>query len=235
MPAFFVLGGNATTLAFVSSLRVEDGTDLTAHLVPLAQTPLGVVIGNTPASAAVPYESLAEWIDATFPAQDDRAFVAPLRDIELLARIGWHSETTDRLGEGECINIDDLPAEIADAFEQPAQSLVQCAACRRLCVAEHFVWNERQLCAWDYHRQVFGKRGPWRTDEYEERHFDALPAPAYIVPSILDEGRVEAVLAIGAIDRELAREAVNMLIRAQAGRAHLCVAVPDGYTLLRER
>lgn len=235
MSAFFVLGGNGSTLAMVNSLRGEDDAAVIARIVPLAQTPLGVVIGNDHQRVAVPYESLAEWIDTTFPAQDEHAFVVPVRDIELLARIGWHSEAVDRLEEAECINIDDLPAEIVEALEQSAQTLTQCAACRRLCITGHFLWNDRQLCAWDYHRQVFGRRGPWRTDEYEERHFETLPTPAYVAPAILEEAGAEVVLAIGAVDLALAREAVNLIIRGQPGRSHLCVALPDGHTLLRER
>ena len=53
---------------------------------------------------------------------------------------------------------------------------MQCAACRRLCVRDDFVWKEKQLCAWDYHAQVFGRRGPWHDGAYEERHFETLPS-----------------------------------------------------------
>ena len=44
--------------------------------------------GRTPASRST---GLFDWIDRTFPPEDERAFVAPLRDIELLARIGWQA------------------------------------------------------------------------------------------------------------------------------------------------
>lgn len=233
-PRAFVLGGNASTLAFVTSLPA-DGSSVTAHLVPLAQTPVGTVAGDAWQNAGVAFENLLNWLDSAFPPDDQRAFVAPVRDIELLARINWHVEPPSRLDESSVLNIEDVPEDVADALAHAPEPLVQCAACRRLCVRDHFVWREKQLCAWDYHRQVFGKRGPWHTGEYEKRHFDSIPSPAYVAPPLLDEAGVEVVLAIAGIDEAVAQDAINLIVRADADRAYMAVRTPEGYTLLREQ
>src|SRR5581483_8982786 len=132
----------------------------------------------------------------TFPPEDERAFVAPVRDIELLARVQWHAPLPERLDNATIINIEDIPEAILDALTRSAADIVQCATCRRLCVRDHFIWKERQLCAWDYHSQVFGKRGPWHNGAYEDRHFETLPRCAYVAPPLLDELSVEAILAV---------------------------------------
>lgn len=233
-PRAFVLGGNASTLAFVTNLRADAGI-ITAHLVPLAQTPLGTVAGSAWQNAGIAFATLLDWLDSTFPPEDERAFVAPLRDIELLARINWQVEPPERLDDANVLNIEDLPEEIADALAHPAEPLVQCGACRRLCVRGHFVWKERELCAWDYHRQVFGKRGPWRTGPYEERHFETIPQAAYIAPPLLEESGADVVMGISGVEDAVAHEAVNLLLRSDASRPYMAVRTPDGYTVLRER
>ncbi len=233
-PRAFVLGGNASTLAFITSLR-SDAESVTAHLVPLAQTPIGTVAGSGRQNVTVALANLLEWIDATFPFDDERAFVAPARDVELLARINWHVEPPESLDDASVLNVEDLPEEIAEALAHPPEVLVQCGACRRLCVRDHFVWKERQLCAWDYHKQVFGKRGPWHAGPYEDRHFDTLPAAAYVALPLLDEAGVDAVLVIGGVKEDVARDALNVILRAEPERAYLAVKTADGYTLLREK
>lgn len=233
-PSAFVLGGNASTLAFVTSLRA-DAPSLTAQLVPIAQTPIGTVAGNTWQNVTLAMANLLDWLDKTFAPEDERAFVAPLRDIELLARINWQADPPDRLDENAVLNIEDLPEEIADALAHPAEPLVQCGACRRLCVRDHFVWREKQLCAWDYHRQVFGKRGPWHSGAYEERYFETLPLAAYVAPPLLEEAGVDVVLAVAGVDDAIAQEVLNVVPARDAERSYLAVRTPDGYTLLRER
>lgn len=233
-PSAFVLGGNASTLAFVSSLRA-DAASVTAHLVPIAQTPIGTVAGDAWQNVTVATANLLDWLDKTFPAEDERSFVAPLRDIELLARINWQAQAPSRLDDASVLNIEDVPEEIADALQHAAEPLVQCSACRRLCVRGHFVWREKQLCAWDYHRQVFGKRGPWHSGAYEERHFETVPPAAYVAPALLEEAGVDVVLALADIDDAVAREVLNVVLGRDASRAYLAVRTPDGYTLLRER
>jgi hypothetical protein len=230
----FILGGNATTIAFVTSLRA-DSKMVTAHLVPVAQTPLGAVCGEAWQTVSIALAGLLDWIDATFAADDERAFVAPVRDIELLARINWHVEPPSHLDEGSVLNIEDVPEEIAEALTHPAQRLVQCASCRRLCVHDHFVWKDRQLCAWDYHRQVFGRRGPWRTGAYEPRHFETIPSAAYVAPPLLDEAGVEVVLGIAGVPDGVAQQTINLVLTSDSNRAHMAVHTPDGYTVLRER
>lgn len=233
-PRAFILGGNANTLAFVTSLRADAKT-VTAHLVPIAQTPLGAVCGETWQNVSIALAGLLDWIDATFSADDERAFVAPVRDIELLARINWQVEAPSALDEGSVLNIEDVPEDIAEALAHPPERLVQCASCRRLCVHDHFVWKERQLCAWDYHRQLFGKRGPWHTGAYEARHFETLPSAAYVAPPLLDEAGAEVVLGIAGVDDAVAQQAINVVLTHDSGRAHMAVRTPDGYTVLRER
>ena len=233
-PSAFILGGNASTLAFVTSLRA-DAPSVTAHLVPIAQTPIGTVAGDAWQNVTVATANLLDWLDKTFTPEDERAFVAPLRDIELLARINWQAEPPSRLDDGAVLNVDDLPEDIAEALVHAPQPLVQCGACRRLCVRDDFVWREKQLCAWDYHRQVFGKRGPWRSGAYETRHFETVPLAAYVAPPLLEEAGVDVVLAVAGIDELIAQEVLNVVLARDANRAYLAVRTPDGYTLLRER
>ena len=66
----FVLGGNKNTLAFVNSFRPEGGS-LTARLLPLAWTPLGVVIADRWQNVGVALSSLMDWIDKTFPTDGE--------------------------------------------------------------------------------------------------------------------------------------------------------------------
>jgi hypothetical protein len=232
--AAFALGGNGSTLAFVNSFRPERGT-ITARLLPLAWTPIGVVLGDKWQNVGVALGSLMDWVDKTFPPEDDRAFVAPLRDIELLARVQWHAPLPEKLDETVIINAEDVPDEVLDALGHPSAEIVQCATCRRLCVREEFVWKEKQLCAWDYHGQVFGKRGPWRNGPYEERHFETLPTCAYVAPTLLEELHVEAVLATAEIADDVARRTINFLLEADPNTPHLAVRTQGGYTVLRER
>jgi hypothetical protein len=230
----FVLGGNASTLAFVTALGSQNKT-ITAHLVPLAQTPLGTVAGETWQNVQIATPNLPDWIDSTFPPGDERAFIAPLRDIELLARIEWQADPPAHLNDEAILNIEDVPDDVAEALAHPPEPLVQCAACRRLCVRDHFVWKERRLCAWHYHQQVFGKRGPWHSGPYEERHFESLASPAYVAPPLLDEAGVEVVMAVAGVDDAIAQRTINTLLENDAQSAYMAVRTPDGYTLLREK
>lgn len=234
-PAAFVLGGNSNTLAFVSSFRSENST-VTAQLVPIAWTPLGVVLGESRQNVTIALRDVVDWVDRTFAPEDERSFIAPVRDIELLARVEWQAPNPERLDESVVLNIEDLPEEVAEALAQPPAAIVQCAACRRLCVRDEFVWKERQLCAWDYHGQVFGKRGPWREGAYEQRHFETLPQCAYVAPLLLAQLGVEIVLALDGIDEAAAREVVNRLLVADSARAHLATRLTSGgVRVLREQ
>lgn len=233
-PSAFVLGGNASMLAFTSSFQA--GSDsIVARLVPLAQTPLGIVAGTAWQNVTIALANLLNWIDSTFPSEDETAFIAPVRDVELLARIGWHAQTPERLDDGTVLNLEDLPEGVIEALAHAPEALVQCGSCRRLCVRDHFVWKERQLCAWDYHKQVFGKRGPWHSGSYEERHFATLPGAAYVAPPLLDEAGVDVTLAVAGVDEAVAHDLLNAVLRAAPERSHLAVRTPDGYMLLREK
>jgi hypothetical protein len=103
-----------------------------------------------------------------------------------------------------------------------------------LCVRDQFVWKEKQLCAWDYHAQAFGKRGPWHDGPYEERFFDTLPACAYVAPPILAEMNVDVILATGEIDAAVAQQMINLLLSTEPA-PHMAVRSGTGYTVLRER
>lgn len=230
--AAFALGGNATTLAFVSDLSTGEST-IDVRLVPVARTPLGTVLGDTHQNVGVPRGGVGDWVDVTFPPDDESAFVARPRELELLIKTGWRAEFPETLDERSVINADDLPDDVYGALLEPAQPLTQCAACRRLCVRDQFVYRERQLCAADYHRQVFGKRGPWRSEPVEDRHFDSLPSAAYVAPELLLEAGAVVVLACADLEESVAREAVNLVLRTSTG-AHMAVRMPDGYTVLRE-
>jgi hypothetical protein len=230
----YVLGGNASTLAFVSSLRPEKG-QVTAWLVPLAWTPVGVTLGESWQRVSLAADNIGGWVDQTFPADDDRAFVTALRDLEMLVRIGWHAEVPEGLSESLLLNPEDVPEDVLDGIEQPAAVLTQCAVCRRMCVRDDFVWNERQLCAWDYHAAVFSKRGPWRTEAYEDRLFETVPRAAYVVPGLLPELEVESILTVAGLPEDRMRELVNLAIGAGGQGACLAVRIDDGLTVLRER
>ncbi len=233
-PRAFILGGNANTLAFVTGLSAESDT-VTAHLVPIAHTPIGAVLAQTWQDVNVAPGELLDWIDATFPPDDERAFIAPVRDIELLARINWRVEPPAQLDDSGVLNIEDVPEDVSDALSRPPELLAQCQMCRRLCVADHFNWNDRRLCAWDYHRLVFGKRGPWHTGPYEARHFETVPAPAYVTPPLLEEVGADVVLAVAGIADAAAQRAMNVVLSEDPARAHMAVRTADGYSLLRER
>jgi hypothetical protein len=233
-PYAFVLGGNANTLAFTSSL-VPENRQIAAWLVPLAWTPIGVVLGENWQRVNVAADNLAAWGDTTFAPDDERAFVSSARDLEMLARIGWNAPVPTELNEGTIVNPDDLPEDLLEAFAHPAETLVQCAICRRTCVRDDFVWNERRLCAWDFHATVFGKRGPWHAEPYEERHFATLPSCKYVAHPLLEDIGVDAIMALDGIDGELAHRIINEVIGADPTRAHLAVQTLGGFTLLRER
>jgi hypothetical protein len=233
-PYAFVLGGNANTLAFTSSL-VPENRQITAWLVPLAWTPIGVVLGENWQRVNIAADNLASWGDTTFAPDDERAFVSSVRDLEMLARIGWSAPVPSELNEGTLVNPDDLPEDLLEAFAHPAETLTQCAICRRSCVRDDFVWNERRLCAWDYHATVFGKRGPWHAEPYEERHFATLPTCKYVAHPLLEDIGVDAIVAMDGIDATLAHRIINEVIAADPTRAHLAVQTVGGFTVLRER
>jgi hypothetical protein len=233
-PSAYVLGGNGSTLAFVSSLRA-DNKQVSAWLVPLAWTPIGVTIGEGWQRVSIASDNIGGWVDQTFPPDDERAFVTPLRDLEMLLRTGWHAENPERLSEGTLVNPEDVPEDVLDGIAQTPEVLTQCAICRRMCVRDHFVWNERRLCAWDYHATVFGKRGPWRSEPYPDRLFETVPDCAYVAPGLLDEVGAEPILAVAGLPEDLMRELVNTTIGSDATAAYLAVRTDDGLTLLRER
>jgi hypothetical protein len=230
----FVLGGNAQTLAYASSLRTEN-RQVTAYLVSLAWTPIGVVIGEGRQHVNIAADNVTGWVDQTFPIEDDQAFVGSPRDLEMLLRIGWHAEAPERLSEDLLLNPEDVPEDVLDAVDQSAQPLVPCAVCRRTCVRDHFVWNERQLCAWDYHSAVFGRRGPWRGVPYEERLFETLPPAAYVSPLLLDEAGALPILAVHDLPEATMRRLVNVAIEEGGEASYLAVRTDGGLTLLRER
>jgi hypothetical protein len=233
-PRAFVLGGNASTLAFTSSFRPES-RQLTIWLVPLAWTPVGVVQGESWQKVNISSDNVGGWTDETFSADDEHAFVTSLRDVELLSRIGWTTELPEQLHESIILNPEDVPEDVLDALATEALPLVTCQVCRRTCVRDEFVWNERQLCAWDFHALVFGRRGPWRNEPYEDRLWETIPKPRYAVPHLLDEQGVDMVLSLGGVAEEVARHLIGELMRAASGFAYLAIRTEAGLALLRER
>lgn len=203
-------------------------------LLPLAATPAGVVAGTTRQNVGVALDGIAEWIDRTFPAEDELAFVGSLRDIELLVRVAWESPFPATIDERTVLNLEDVPDDVALALASPPKELATCAACRQLCVRDEFVWKEKQLCAWDYHDQVFGKRGPWRQGPYAERHFETVPSCAYVAPPLLVKLGVEEALALNGVTPAVAVALVNALLAEDAARAHMAVRTEDGFSVLRE-
>ncbi len=229
----YVLGGNGSTLAFVSSLRPEKG-QIVAWLVPMAWTPIGVTLGDGWQRVSIAADNIGGWVDSTFPPEDERAFVTPLRDLEMLLRVGWHAEVPERILEAQLVNPEDLPDDVLDGIGHAPEALTQCAVCRRMCVRDDFVWNDRQLCAWDYHATVFSKRGPWRDEPYEERFFATLPRAAYVAPGLLEELAVSPVLAVAGLPEDKMQQLVNIAIEGGSA-ACLAVRTDEGMTVLRER
>jgi hypothetical protein len=148
--------------------------------------------------------------------------------------VQWHADLPEKFDETVILNVEDVPDEVLDGLINPRAQIVQCTACRRLCVKDEFVWKEKQLCAWDFHAQVFGKRGPWRNGAYEERHFETLPTCAYVAPALLMEQKVEAVMATSGIEESVAQRAINLILDADASTPHLAVRVEGGYSVVRE-
>lgn len=202
------------------------------RLLPLAWTPAGVVLGESGQTVRVASGGIVDWIDRTFPPEDERSFIAAVHDVELLQRVEWHAQAPTSLDEHNVINIDDIPQDVADALAHQPAPIVQCAACRRLCVRDDFVWKERQLCAWDYHAQAFGKRGPWRSGTYEQRHFETLAACAYVAPQLLAQSGTETIVALEGVGEQVARDVVNAVIEANPNRAHLAVRTARGGVVL---
>lgn len=233
-PRAFVLGGNASTLAFTSSF-VPERLQLTVWLVPLAWTPIGVVQGEAWQKVGIAADNIGGWTDEAFAPDDEHAFVTSLRDAELLTRTAWHAEAPTSLDESLLVNPEEIPADVLEALSVPAETLVSCQVCRRTCVRDHFAWNDRQLCAWDYHALVFGRRGPWREEPYEERLWETIPNPRYIAPHLLEDQNVDLVLSLGGVDETLARDVIGQLMRADGGRPYIAARVESGLMLLRER
>jgi len=231
VPQVFVIGANASTLGLVTSLKDDP---ITAQLVPVAVTPMGAVLGDNRQKVGVARAGFFDWADRTFPADDERAFIGSLRDLELLLRVGWDSSFPEVFDERSVLNADDVPDELLDAIGRPQAALVQCAVCRRLCVRDDFPWKERPLCAWDFHAQVFGKRGPWREGGYEARHFETLPACAYVVPALLDELDVAVLLALGNVSPAGAHALVRTLLESEEVRSHMAVRTATGIVVLCE-
>ncbi|MBV8531139.1 MAG: hypothetical protein JO104_07455 [Candidatus Eremiobacteraeota bacterium] len=213
---------------------MKDAT-IAARLIPLARTPLGVTIGDSRQEVGISIGGLFDWVDRTFPPDDENAFVASLRDLELLARIGWDAPFPERLDQGAILNIEDVPEDVADALAVAPMALEQCATCRRLCVRDDFAWKGKQLCAWDYHSQVFGRRGPWHDGQYEERHFETLPSCAYVAPALLAGLGIEPVLTLASLGEPAARAVVNTVLAAESGRSHMAVRAATGIWVLREQ
>ncbi len=202
--------------------------------MPIAWTPAGVVIGHGGQRVSVALDGLFDWMDRTFSSDDERSFIAPMRDVELLARIGWHAPLPEKLNDRAVLNIEDVPEEIAEGLALPLAPIVSCSLCRRLCVRDEFVTKEKQLCAWDYHAHVFGRRGAWHDGPYEERHFETLASCAYVAPPLLQEMGVEPILVVYNVDEATARATMNVILEADRTRPHLAVRTRDGFTLLRE-
>ncbi len=231
----YVLGGNGSTLAFVTTL-VPKNRQITAWLVPLAWTPIGAVLGDGWQRVNIAADNIGGWVDQTFPPEDERAFVTSMRDLEMLGRIGWvGTDALDAITVKDVLNPDDLPEDVIDALEHPLEPLTTCAICRRSCVRGHFAWNERQLCAWDFHLTVFGKRGPWHDGPYEEKYFASLPAVKYVAHGLLDEVGVDAIVAADGLSEPALQSVINTAIADTPERAHLAVRTETGLTLLRER
>ncbi|HVA36432.1 MAG TPA: hypothetical protein VNJ51_02335 [Candidatus Dormibacteraeota bacterium] len=232
--SIFVLGGGEHMLAFVTQASGEKG-QLPVVMAPLAWTPVGVAIGDAWQRVLIDEDNVAGWVDQTFVPEDERAFIAPLGELELLRRVGWRDAVPERLTEEEILNLADLPEDVVDALASPMLPIARCTACRRSCVKDDFVWQERQLCAWDWHRTVFGRRGPWRSEPYNRMQFSSASAAAYVVPALAEEAGAETLMLLGRVDPDLAYDVVSTVIERVGEGSYLTVSTDTGWVLLRER
>ncbi|HEX4014300.1 MAG TPA: hypothetical protein VHX17_10505 [Candidatus Cybelea sp.] len=225
----------AATSSFRPANKGERRGDIvTIRLVPLAWTPRGVAVGGALQDVGIPLSGIFDWIDRTFPPEDEGTFIASVRDLEILARTQWETGFPSVIDDRSVLNIEDIPEAIAEGLSQPPSDLVACSVCRRLCVRDEFVWKEKQLCAWDHHAAAFGKRGPWHEGPYEERHFETIPLCAYVATPLLEEIGVEEVLALAPVTPDVALTIVNAFITSQPARPHMAVKTDLGFSLLRE-
>lgn len=221
-------------LAFVTQATGEKG-QLPVVMVPLAWTPVGVAIGDGWQRVLVDEDNVSGWVDQTFVPEDERAFLGPLNELDLLRRIGWKDEVPASLSEELVLNLADLPEDVIDGLGSPMLAITRCAACRRSCVKDEFVWQERQLCAWDWHRSVFGRRGPWRTEAVNRAQFSDAPTAGYVVPALAEEAGAETLMLLGRVDPELAYEVVSTLIERLGDCSYITISTDTGWVLLRER
>ena len=117
-----------------------------------------VMLGKTWESSAA---GLFDWVDRTFPPEDERAFVAPMRDIELLARISWERRCRASR-RAKRPHIEDVPEESSTRL---ASDLPQLVAMRGLPAAlrPRRVRVERESSALGtITRKFSARRGPWR-------------------------------------------------------------------------
>lgn len=230
----FVLGGGEHMLAFVAQASGEKG-QLPVVTVPLAWTPVGVAIGEGWQRVLIDENNVGGWVDQTFVPEDERAFIAPLGELELLRRIGWKDGAPERLSAELVLNPQDLPEDVVDALDAPMLPITRCAACRRSCVKDEFLWQERQLCAWDWHRTVFGRRGPWRTESLNRMQFSSVPGAGYVVPALAEEAGAETLMLLGRVDAELAYDVVSTLMERMGDGSYITVSTDSGWVVLRER
>ncbi len=230
----YVLGGNASTLAFTSSL-VPENRQVTAWLVPLAWTPIGVVLGENWQRVGIAADNVASWTDSTFDPSDERSFVSSLRDLELLARVGWTASVPETLTEDVVVNADDVPEDILDAFSTRrnrscrARSAVARARASSSC-------GTSAACARGITTRPSSESAGRGAKRRTKNGCGRRSRTPHTWPArLLDDVGVDAVLAIDGLDDALAHRLINEAIAADTAHAHLAVRTSSGYTLLRER
>ena len=111
-----MLGGNASTLALVNSFRTESRRQaITARLVPLAWTPIGVVVGDTWQNVGIALDEPLRLGRPDLSARG-RARVrrADARHRAARAHPVGMRRCPKRIDEGAVLNIEDVPEEVAD-------------------------------------------------------------------------------------------------------------------------
>ena len=158
-----------------------------------------------------------------------------MRDLELLARIGWSAKRRPSSTKTLLSIRDDCPKMFWKRSTHPAETLIQCAICRRTCVRDHFVWNERRLARGTTTRSFSAGADRGAKSPTKNGLWDTLPIPNTSRPTCSTSRHVDLVLSLGGIDEALARRIINEVIAPSGAVAYLAARVEDGFMLLRER
>ena len=98
----------SSTLALVNSRSLRS-----VNVFRFAWTPMGVVLGRGPAKSRRPAGRALRLDRSHFSGRRRSSVRRPLRDLELLLRVGWNSPFPEALDERSVLNVEETPEELA--------------------------------------------------------------------------------------------------------------------------